>query len=152
MNEKIPCERTAITLAFSTDTVIGTKTEYHSLEDFAQSCIDEKAFKVKPESYICSELPEYNCEECEALPLVNPQQLTEVIGYGIRGIAKKYDISQTPCKEIDSKKVSFSIGKNGVFASNTNNKYMPYVLGTDNIDLFVQLAKAGEAIVLHKDI
>lgn len=29
---------------------------------------------------------------------------------------------------------------------------MPYVLGTDNIDLFVQLAKAGEAIVLHKDI
>lgn len=139
-------------LAVSTDPVTGFKTEYHSLEDFAQSCIDERNLKVKPESYIYSKLPDYNCEECEALPLVNPHKLTEVIGYGIRGIAKKYDISQTPCKEIDSKKVSFSIGKNGVFASNTNKKYMPYVLGTDNIDLFVQLAKAGEAIVLHKDI
>lgn len=152
MNAKLPCDETAIAFAVSTDPVTGTRTEYHSLKDFAQSCIEEQNFKVKPESYICSELPEYNCEECEALPLVNPQQLTEVIGYGIRGIAKKYDTTRTPYKEIDSKKVSFSIGKNGVFASNTNNKYTPYVLGTDNIDLFVQLAKAGEAIVLHKDI
>lgn len=152
MNAKLPCDKTAIALAVSTDPVTGTKTEYHSLEDFVKGCIDEQNFEVKPESYIYSELPEYNCEECEALPLVNPHKLTEVIGYGIRGIAKKYDISQTPYKEIDSKKVSFSIGRSGVFASNTNKKYMPYVLGTDNIDLFVQLAKAGEAIVLHKDI
>lgn len=124
-------------LAVSTDPLTGNTTEYHSIEDFAKGCIDEQNFKVKPESYIYSELPDYNCEECEALPLVNPQQLTEVVGYGIRGTAKKYDTSQTPCKEIDSKKISFSIGKAGIFASNTNNKYMPYVLGTDNIDLFV---------------
>ena len=139
-------------LAASTDPVTGNTTEYHSIEDFIKGCIDEQHFKVKPESYIYSKLPDYNCEECEALPLVNPNELTEVIGYGIRGTAKKYDTSQTPCKEIDSKKISFSIGKAGIFASNTNNKYMPYVLGTDNIDLFVQLAKAGEAVVLHKDI
>ena len=138
--------------AASTDPVTGNTTEYHSIEDFIKGCIDEQHFKVKPESYIYSKLPDYNCEECEALPLVNPNELTEVIGYGIRGTAKKYDTSQTPCKEIDSKKISFSIGKAGIFASNTNNKYMPYVLGTDNIDLFVQLAKAGEAVVLHKDI
>ncbi|HJF27963.1 MAG TPA: AAA family ATPase [Acinetobacter lwoffii] len=158
MNAKIPCDKTidmfggVAPLAVSTDPVTGNKTEYHSIEDFIKGCIDEQHFKVKPESYIYSKLPDYNCEECEALPLVNPNKLTEVIGYGIRGTAKKYDISQTPCKEIDSKKISFSIGKAGVFASNTNNKYMPYVLGTDNIDLFVQLAKAGEAVVLHKDI
>lgn len=158
MNAKIPCDKTidmfggAAPLAVSTDPVTGNITEYHSIEDFVKGCIDEQRFKVKPESYIYSKLPDYNCEECEALPLVNPNELTEVIGYGIRGTAKKYDISQTPCKEIDSKKISFSIGKAGIFASNTNNKYMPYVLGTDNIDLFVQLAKAGEAVVLHKDI
>ncbi|CAB1207595.1 DUF3987 domain-containing protein [Acinetobacter bouvetii] len=152
MNAKLPCDKTAIALVVSTDPVTGNTTEYHSIEDFAKGCIDEQNFKVKPESYIYSELPDYNCEECEALPLVNPDELTEVIGYGIRGTAKKYDTSQTPCKEIDSKKVSFSIGVAGVFASNTNNKYTPYVLGTDNIDLFVKLAKAGEAIVLHKDI
>jgi hypothetical protein len=153
-----PCDKTidlfggVAPLAVSTDPVTGNTTEYHSIEDFAKGCIDEQNFKVKPESYIYSKLPDYNCEECEALPLVNPNELTEVIGYGIRGTAKKYDTSQTPCKEIDSKEISFSIGKAGVFASNTNNKYMPYVLGTDNIDLFVQLAKAGEAVVLHKDI
>ena len=88
-------------LVVSTDPVTNFKTEYHSLEDFAQSCIDEKAFKVKPESYIYSKLPDYNCENCIAFPLANPHKLTEVIGYGIRGIAKKYDTSQTPCKEID---------------------------------------------------
>lgn len=152
MNAKLPCDKTAITLAVSTDPVTGTKTEYHSLEDFAQSCIDEKAFKVKPESYIYSELPDYNCEECKVFPCANPQKLDEIVGYAIKGIAKKYDTDQTPHKEIDSQKVSFLIGEAGVFASNTNKKYMPYVLGTDDIDLFVKLAKAGEAIVLHKDI
>ncbi len=136
----------------STDPVTGKITEYHSIEDFTTGCIDERNLKVKPESYIYSELPNYNCEECTVLPYVNPEQLSEIVGYAVKGIAKKYDTDQTPHKEIDSKEVSFLIGKAGVFASNTNNKYMPYVLGTDNIDLFVQLAKAGEAIVLHKDI
>ena len=139
-------------LAVSTDPVTGNITEYHSIEDFATSCIDERNLKVKPESYICSKLPDYNCEECTALPYVNREQLDKIVGYAIKGIAKKYDTDQTPHKEIDSKEISFSIGKAGVIASNTNNKCMPYVLGTDNIDLFVQLAKAGEAIVLHKDI
>ena len=139
-------------LAVSTDPVTGNITEYHSIEDFATSCIDERNLKVKPESYICSKLPDYNCEECTVLPYVNPEQLSKVVGYAIKGIAKKYDTDQTPHKEIDSTEISFSIGKAGVIASNTNNKCMPYVLGTDNIDLFVQLAKAGEAIVLHKDI
>ena len=152
MNAKLPCDKTAIILAVSTDPVTSTKTEYHSLEDFAKGCIDEQNFKVKPESYIYSELPEYNCEECTALPYVNPQQLDEIIGYAIRGIAKKYDTDQTPHKEIDSQKVSFLIGKAGVFASNTNKKNMSYVLGTDDINLFVKLAKAGEAIVFHEDI
>ncbi|WP_371970986.1 YfjI family protein [Acinetobacter sp. AL9] len=139
-------------LAVSTDPVTGNTTEYHSIEDFATGCIDERNLKVKPESYIYSKLPSYNCEECTALPYVNPEQLSEIVGYAIKGIAKKYDTDQTPHKEIDSQKVSFFIGEAGVFASNTNNKYMSYVLGTDNIDLFVQLAKAGEAVVLHKDI
>ena len=139
-------------LVVSTDPVTGNITEYHSIEDFATSCIDERNLKVKPESYICSKLPDYNCEECTVLPYVNPEQLSKVVGYAIKGIAKKYDTDQTPHKEIDSKEISFSIGKAGVIASNTNNKCMPYVLGTDNIDLFVQLAKAGDAVVLHKDI
>lgn len=139
-------------LVVSTDPVTGNITAYHSIEDFTTGCIDERNLKVKPESYIYSELPNYNCEECTVLPYVNPEQLSEIVGYAVKGIAKKYDTDQTPHKEIDSKEVSFLIGKAGVFASNTNNKYMPYVLGTDNIDLFVQLAKAGEAIVLHKDI
>ena len=139
-------------LVVSTDPVTGNITAYHSIEDFTTGCIDERNLKVKPESYIYSELPNYNCEECTVLPYVNPEQLSEIVGYAVKGIAKKYDTDQTPHKEIDSKEISFSIGKAGVIASNTNNKCMPYVLGTDNIDLFVQLAKAGEAVVLHKDI
>ena len=158
MNAKIPCDKTidlfggSAPLAVSTDPVTGNTTEYHSIEDFTTGCIDERNLKVKTESYIYSKLPGYNCEECTALPFVDPQQLDKVIGYQIGGTAKKYDTSQTPHKEIDSQKVSFLIGKAGVIASNTNNKYMPYVLGTDDINLFVKLAKAGEVVVLHKDI
>lgn len=158
MNAKIPCDKTidlfggAAPLAVSTDPVTGNITEYHSIEDFTTGCIDEPNLKVKPESYIYSELPDYNCEECTALPFADPQQLDKVIGYRIGGTAKKYDTSQTPHKEIDSQKVSFSIGKEGVLASVKNNTYMPYVLGTDSTVLFAKLAKAGEAVVLHKDI
>ena len=152
MNRRVPYEKAdAAPLVVSTDPVTGFKTEYHSLENFAQSCIDEQAFKVKPESYIYSKLPDYNCENCIAFPLVNPNKLTEVTGYRIGGIVRKFDIAQEPFKEIDSKKVSFLIGK-GQIAANTNKKYMSYVLGTDNIGLFANIAKAGEAVVFHKDI
>lgn len=158
MNAKIPCDKTidlfggAAPLAVSTDPVTGNITEYHSIEDFTTGCIDERNLKVKPESYIYSKLPDYNCEECTALPFADPQQLDKVIGYRIGGTAKKYDTSQTPHKEIDSQKVSFSIGKEGVLASVKNNTYMPYVLGTDSTVLFAKLAKAGEAVVHHKDL
>ncbi|WP_180115300.1 MULTISPECIES: DUF3987 domain-containing protein [unclassified Acinetobacter] len=138
--------------AASTDPVTGNKTEYHSIEDFAKGCIDEQNLKVKPESYIHPELPEYNCEENTVFPFVNPQQLKEVIGYRIGGIAKKWDITQTPHKEIDSKKVSFLIGKEGIVASIKNTTSMQYVLGTDSAELFAKLAKAGESVIFHSDI
>ena len=93
-------------LAVSTDPVTGNTTEYHSIEDFTTGCIDERNLKVKAESYIYSKLPNYNCEECTALPYVNPEQLGEIVGYAIKGIAKKYDTEQTPHKEIDSQNVS----------------------------------------------
>lgn len=152
MNIRVPYEKAdAAPLIVSTDPVTGFRIEYHSLENFAQSCIDEQAFKVKPESYIYSKLPDYNCENCIAFPLVNPKKLTEVTGYRIGGVVRKFDITQEPFKEIDSKKVSFLIGK-GQIAANTNKKYMSYVLSTDNIGLFANIAKAGEAVVFHKDI
>ena len=152
MNAKLPCDKTAITLAVSTDPVTGFKTEYHSLEDFAQSCIDGQAFKVKPESYIYSKLPDYNCENCIVFPLVNPEKLTEVTGYRIEGIVRKFDTTQEPFREIDSKKLSFSIGKAGVLASIKNTTSMPHVLGTDSTVFFAKLAKAGESVVFHNDI
>ena len=139
-------------LAVSTDPVTGNTTEYHSIEDFTTGCIDERNLKVKAESYIYSKLPNYNCENCEAYTLINPIQLSEVIGYAIKGIAKKYDTEQTPHKEIDSQKVSFLIGEAGVFASSLNKPHLSYVVGTNDMDLFVQLAKAGKAVLLHQSL
>ena len=104
-------------LAVSTDPVTGHRVEFFQLEDFATNCIDESNFKVKSESYIYSKLPSYNCENCEAYTLINPTQLSEVIGYAIRGTARKYDTTTTPFKEKDSQQVSFIIGKKGLFAS-----------------------------------
>ncbi len=134
------------------DPVTGHRVEFFQLEDFATNCIDERNLKVKPESYICSKLPSYNCENCEAYTLINPTQLSEVIGYAIKGIAKKYDTEQTPHKEIDSQKVSFLIGEAGVFASSLNKPHLSYVVGTNDMDLFIQLAKAGKAVLLHQSL
>lgn len=139
-------------LAVNIDPVTEHRVEFFQLEDFAKSCIDERNLKVKAESYICSKLPSYNCENCEAYTLINPIQLSEVIGYAIKGIAKKYDTEQTPHKEIDSQKVSFLIGEAGVFASGLNKPHLSYVVGTNDMDLFIQLAKAGKAVLLHQSL
>jgi hypothetical protein len=138
--------------AANTDPVTGHKTEFHSLNDFIQGCIDEHNFKVKTESYIHPEYADYNCEECYAIPHVNPQNFSEVVGYTINGTAKKYDTDRTPYKLFDTKRVHFLIGEKGVFASNTNKAYIPHVLGTDDVGLFVKIAKAGETVVFHEDI
>ena len=121
-------------LAVSTDPLTGNTTEYHSIEDFAKGCIDESNFKVKSESYIYSKLPSYNCENCEAYTLINPTQLSEVIGYAIRGTARKYDTTTTPFKEMDTQQVSFIIGKKGLFASSLNKPHLSYVVGTNDMD------------------
>ena len=138
--------------ATSTDPVTGHKIEFHSLNDFIQACIDEHNFKVKIESYIHPEYVDYNCEDCYAIPHVNPQNFSKVVGYTIKGTAKKYDTEQTPYKLVDTKKVHFLIGEKGVFAGNTNRVYMPYILGTDDIGLFLKIAISGEAIVFNEDI
>ena len=90
--------------AASTDPVTGHKIEFHSLNDFIQACIDEHNFKVKIESYIHPEYVDYNCEDCYAIPHVNPQNFSKVVGYTIKGTAKKYDTEQTPYKLVDTKK------------------------------------------------
>ena len=137
--------------ATSTDPVTGHKIEFHSLNDFIQACIDEHNFKVKIESYIHPEYVDYNCEDCYAIPHVNPQNFSKVVGYTIKGTAKKYDTEQTPYKLVDTKKVHFLIGEKGVFAGNTNRVYMPYILGTDDIGLFLKIAISGEAVVFNED-
>lgn len=139
-------------LAVNIDPVTEHRVEFFQLEDFAKSCIDERNLKVKAESYIYSKLPNYNCENCEAYTLINPIQLSEVIGYAIRGTARKYDTTTTPFKEIDSQQVSFLIGEKGLFASSLNKPHLSYVVGTNDMDLFIQLAKAGKAVLLHQSL
>lgn len=139
-------------LAVNIDPVTKHRVEFFQLEDFAKSCIDERNLKVKAESYIYSKLPNYNCENCEAYTLINPIQLSEVIGYAIRGTARKYDTTTTPFKEIDSQQVSFLIGEKGLFASGLNKPHLSYVVGTNDMDLFIQLAKAGKAVLLHQSL
>ena len=139
-------------LAVNIDPVTEHRVEFFQLEDFATNCIDERNLKVKAESYIYSKLPSYNCENCEAYTLINPIQLSEVIGYAIRGTARKYDTTTTPFKEIDSQQVSFLIGEKGLFASGLNKPHLSYVVGTNDMDLFIQLAKAGKAVLLHQSL
>lgn len=151
MNAK-PNMATPTPIAVNIDPVTGHRVEFFQLEDFAKSCIDEHSLKVKSDAYIYPSKPSYNCENCEAYTLVNPKQLSEVIGYAIRGTARKYDTTTTPFKEIDSQQVSFSIGEKGVLASGLNKPHLTYVVGTNDMSLFIQLAKAGKAVLLHQSL
>lgn len=141
----------AAPLVVSTEPVTGFKTEYFSLEEFSRDCLDLIKFVVKQECYIYSKYPFHDCAGCIVLPLVNPKKLIEVTGYQILGTIHKYDTTQEPFKLIDSQKVSFSIGR-GKVAANINKKHMSHVISTDNMNLFLQIAKAGEAIVFHENI
>lgn len=138
-------------LVVNTDPMTCFKTEYFSLEEFSKDCLDLIRFVVKQECYIYSKYPFHDCAGCIVLPLVNPKKLIEVTGYQISGTIHKYDMAKEPFKLIDSQKVSFSIGR-GEIAANINKKYMPHVISTDNMDLFLQIAKAGEAVLFHKNI
>ena len=138
-----------IPFAVSLDPTTGHKIEFYSIDEFVQGCINEQNFKVKSESYICLEYVDYDCGGCNAFPLVNPKKLTEIMGYIINGVAKKYDTHKIPHELIDSKKVSFELG-NGVIAANTNKAHISYVLGTDDADLFLKLANAKECVVFHE--
>lgn len=121
------------------------------MEEFSKDCLDLIKFVVKQECYIYSKYPFHDCAGCIVLPLVNPKRLLEITGYQILGTIHKYDTTQEPFKLIDSQKVSFSIGR-GVVAANTNNKHISHVISTDNMDLFLQIARAGEVIVFHENI
>lgn len=142
----------SIPLAVSINPFTGYKVDFYSFYDFEQSCIDLHNFKIKPDTYIHPEFAGYDCEGCSVLAYVNPKNLSEVVGYAINGYIKKYDIDQTPHKLLDSQKVAWIVGTTGVFASNTDKANIYYVLGTDNLDIFIKVAKAGETIVFHKDI
>jgi hypothetical protein len=48
--------------------------------------------------------------------------------------------------------VSFLIGEAGLFASSLNKPHLSYVVGTNDMDLFIQLAKAGKAVLLHQSL
>lgn len=142
----------SIPLAVSINPFTGYKVDFYSFYDFEQSCIDLHNFKIKPDTYIHPEFAGYDCEGCSVLAYVNPKNLSEVVGYAINGYIKKYDIDQTPHKLLDSQKVAWIVGTTGVFASNTDKANIYYVLGTDNLDLFIKIAKTGATVVFHKDI
>lgn len=141
-----------ILLTICNNPFTGYKREFYSLDDFEQACIDLHNFEIKPETYIHPEYIEYDCEGCSVIPYVNPKNLSEVVGYAINGTIKKYDTDQTPHELLDSKMVSWVVGTTAIFASNTNKANIPYVLGTDNSDLFIRISKAGVTILFHQDI
>ncbi|EMW7814171.1 TPA: DUF3987 domain-containing protein [Acinetobacter baumannii] len=139
-------------IAVNIDPITGHKTEFYTLNAFVEACIDRNSFKIKPETYIHPEYMDYDCDGCSVIPYVNPKDLSEVVGYTISGNVKKFDTDKNPHELLDSKKVAWVVGATGVFASNTNKANIQYVLGTDNLELFLKIANAGDAIVFHKDI
>lgn len=105
--------------------------------------------KVSTDAYIDVSNPDFDCEGCTAYPLASPDNLNVVTGYLIRGTARKYDTSLEPHKVLEEKEVAFNIGS-GALATNTNKKYLSYAIGTNDINLFVKIAEAGESVVYHK--
>lgn len=106
---------------------------------------------VIADSFIDPQNPDFDCEGCKAYPLASPDNLSILTGYFVNGVAHKWDATTEPHTVIEKKKVAFNVGS-GVLATNTNKKYLSYAIGTNDPELFVKIAEAGEAVIYHKDI
>lgn len=106
---------------------------------------------VIADSYIDPQNPDFDCAGCKAYPLASPDNLSILTGYFVNGVAHKWDATTEPHTVIEKKRVAFNVGS-GVLATNTNKKYLSYAIGTNDPELFVKIAEAGEAVIYHKDI
>lgn len=106
---------------------------------------------VIPDSYIDPQNQDFDCAGCKAYPLASSDNLNILTGYFVNGVAHKWDTTTEPHTLIEKKKVAFNVGS-GVLATNTNKKYLSYAIGTNDLNLFVKIAEAGEAVIYHKNI
>ncbi|WP_257223686.1 MULTISPECIES: AAA family ATPase, partial [unclassified Acinetobacter] len=125
------------------------------IDEFERSNLSTQSssvFKtVIADSFIDPQNPDFDCEGCKAYPLASPGNLSILTGYFINGVAHKWDATTEPHTVIEKKKVAFNVGS-GVLATNTNKKYLSYAIGTNDPELFVKIAEAGEAVIYHKNI
>ena len=134
------------------DTLEMFSTDVAEFERSNLSSQSSSVFKaVIADSYIDPQNPDFDCAGCKAYPLASPDNLSILTGYFVNGVAHKWDATTEPHTVIEKKKVAFNVGS-GVLATNTNKKYLSYAIGTDDLNLFVKIAEAGEAVVYHKDI
>ncbi|QSG85604.1 AAA family ATPase [Acinetobacter indicus] len=125
------------------------------IDEFERSNLSTQSssvFKtVIADSYIDPQNPDFDCAGCKAYPLASPDNLSILTGYFVNGVAHKWDATTEPHTVIEKKRVAFNVGS-GVLATNTNKKYLSYAIGTNDPELFVKIAEAGEAVIYHKDI
>ena len=125
------------------------------IDEFERSNLSSQSssvFKtVIPDSYIDPQNQDFDCAGCKAYPLASPDNLSILTGYFVNGVAHKWDATTEPHTVIEKKKVAFNVGS-GVLATNTNKKYLSYAIGTNDLELFVKIAEAGEAVIYHKNI
>ncbi|UNW05274.1 AAA family ATPase [Acinetobacter indicus] len=134
------------------DTLDMFSTDVAEFERSNLSNQSSSVFKaVIADSYIDPQNPDFDCEGCKAYPLASPDNLSILTGYFVNGVAHKWDATTEPHTVIEKKKVAFNVGS-GVLATNTNKKYLSYAIGTNDPELFVKIAEAGEAVIYHKDI
>lgn len=134
------------------DTLEMFSTDVAEFERSNLSSQSSSVFKaVIADSYIDPQNPDFDCAGCKAYPLASPDNLSILTGYFVNGVAHKWDATTEPHTVIEKKRVAFNVGS-GVLATNTNKKYLSYAIGTNDPELFVKIAEAGEAVIYHKDI
>lgn len=134
------------------DTLEMFSTDVAEFERSNLSSQSSSVFKaVIADSYIDPQNPDFDCAGCKAYPLASPDNLSILTGYFVNGVAHKWDATTEPHTVIEKKRVAFNVGS-GVLATNTNKKYLSYAIGTNDLELFVKIAEAGEAVIYHKNI
>lgn len=123
----------------------GVETRANTIDQFERNFISKS--KINVDSYICAEYPAYDCAGCHVIPLCDQHDLTKVVGYLILGTAKEWDTTCDPHKVKNSVKVRFPIGEVGVMAFNTDKNYLNYAAVTNQFNLAMKIAEAGEVVI-----
>ena len=126
----------------------GLRIVCKSAEEFKAYFLDHNdgVYVVRKKSKIYIDLPDYDCEGCTALPLCQKNDISQITGFVIKGLAKKWNQLTEPRYEL-RKDIKFKVGEGYILTANMFIEHKPIAFTTDSEFVFRVLASKLHPVI-----